>query len=56
MADKQWTINCVLAGAAIQRLINEGKTKEAKKKLSELTSVLDETDVSYLLNRIKYDK
>ena len=52
MADKQWTMNCVLAGAAIQRLIDEGQIDAARKKLEELSSELDGTDVNYLMTRI----
>lgn len=53
MADNQWTMNCVLAGAAIQRLVDKGKIEEARKKLTELTSELDETTVDYLMRRIE---
>ena len=53
MADKQWTMNCVLAGAAIQRLVDEGKFPEAKRKLRELSSALDQKAVEYLLRRIE---
>jgi len=51
--DKQWTMNCVLAGAAVQRLVDEGKFTEAKKKLRELSSELDQETVEYLLRRIE---
>lgn len=52
MSDEQWTMNCVLAGAAIQRLVDEKKIDEARKKLEELTSELDAMTVDYLLDRI----
>jgi len=53
MADKQWTMNCVLAGAAIQRLVDEKKIEEARRKLIELTFDLDAMTVDYLMNRIE---
>ena len=50
--DKQWTMNCVLAGAAIQRLMDKGEIPAARKKLEELSSELDPETVKYLLHRI----
>ncbi len=52
MADKQWTMNCVLAGAEIQRLLDKGEMPAARKKLEELSSELDQETISYLLHRI----
>lgn len=51
--DKQWTMNCVLTGAELQRLVDEGKFTEAKVKLRELSSELDQETVEYLLRRIQ---
>lgn len=52
MADKQWTMNCVLAGAEVLRLVGGKKLVEAGKKLEELSSELTKEDVDYLLLRI----
>ena len=52
MSDKQWTMNCVLAGAEIQRLLDKGEMPAARKKLEELSSELDHETVMYLLHRI----
>lgn len=52
MPGKQWTMNCVLAGAAIQRLLDKGEMPAARRKLEELSSELDQETISYLLHRI----
>lgn len=52
MRDKQWTMNCVLTGAAVQRLMDKDDIPAAKKKLEELSSELDPETVKYILHRI----
>lgn len=52
MSGKQWTMNCVLLGATIQRLLDKGEIPEARHKLEELSSELDQETVDYILHRI----
>ncbi len=53
MSDPAWTMNCVLAGAKADRLLKEGKEKEARTLLQELSSELTPSNVEYLLFRLK---
>ena len=48
-----WTMNCVIAGATVCKLIQELKLKEARELLAGLTSELTPNEVDYLLNRVK---
>lgn len=52
MADKQWTMNCVLAGIKLSQLIREDRMQEAVKYLGNLTSEFSTVDVNYLLSII----
>lgn len=52
MSDKQWTMNCVLAGAEIQRILDTGDIPAARKLLQKLSSELDDETITYLLHRI----
>lgn len=47
------TMNCVIAGAKVAKLLTEGKPAEARTLLAELTSLLEPNEVDYLLNRVK---
>lgn len=51
--NKTWTMNCILTGAKVAKLLQEGKEDEARQVLSELTSEFEPQDVSYLLFRLK---
>ena len=52
MAGRQWTMNCVITGAAVLRLVMDKKLVAAGRKLEELTSELTKEDIDYLLLRI----
>lgn len=51
MADKQWTMNCILAGVELGRLLKENKLQGATDHLVNLTSELTTTDLDYLITR-----
>ena len=53
MAGKEWTMNCVLLGAKVGKLMEEGKVEEAREQLTDLTSELSVPDVIYLLRRVQ---
>jgi len=48
-----WTMNCVIAGAKVCKLVQELKLLEARELLADLTSELTPLEVDYLLNRVK---
>lgn len=50
---KAWVMNCVLLGAKVKRLLDEGKEDEARQHLKELTSEFESEDVDYLLFRLR---
>lgn len=52
MSDKQWTMNCVLAGVKVRQLVEENKLQEATDYLTNLTSELTTIDLNYLMQRI----
>lgn len=51
MADKQWTMNCILAGVEAGRLLKEHKLQGATDYLTSLTSELTTADIEYLITR-----
>lgn len=51
-ARKQWTMNCLLAGVELARLVRGNKLQEATDYLVNLTSELTTIDINYLMNRI----
>jgi len=51
--DKTWTMNCVICGAKIAKLLQEGKEDEARQELLDLTSAFDAEDLNYLMFRLK---
>ncbi|MBA7599364.1 hypothetical protein ES703_06396 [subsurface metagenome] len=53
MPDKQWTMNCILAGAEVADLLLAGEEQRAREVLTNLTSELKPEDVDYLLQRLK---
>lgn len=54
MSDIQWTMNCVLFGAKVIKLIEEGKFEEAKKKIKNLSSEFeDDIFANYLIKRLR---
>lgn len=52
-SNKTWTMNCILLGAEVARLLEEGKEAEAKEKIGQLTSEFELQDVDYLIFRLK---
>ena len=48
-----WTMNCLICGAEVKKLLNDGKTQEAKDKLSELTSEFTSIEIDYVITRLK---
>jgi len=52
MVDKQWTMNCVLAGVKVRQLVEENKLQEATDYLANLTSELTTVDLNYLMQRV----
>ena len=50
---KTWTMNCVLLGAKVRKLLDEGKEDEARQHLKELTSEFEPEDIDYLLFRLR---
>ena len=48
-----WTMNCVLFGAKIIRLIEAGKLDEAKNEIKNLTSEFDDKTADYLIMRLQ---
>lgn len=53
MADKQWTMNCILAGAKVADLLLTGDEVKAREVLVNLTSELKPEDIEYLIHRLK---
>ena len=53
MSDLQWTMNCILFGTEIIKLVKEGKDKEVKDELKNLTSEIDDQTAEYLLTRLE---
>lgn len=53
MNDLTWTINCVLFGAKVIKLIRDGKNKEAIEEIKNLSSEFDNTWADYLVRRLK---
>jgi len=51
--DKQWTINCILAGAEVFNLLIADKVEEAEDKIRNLTSEFTPEDVRYLMFHLK---
>ena len=51
--DLQWTMNCLLAGAKLRRLVMKADTEGARELLRNLTSELDEPTIEYILKRVK---
>ena len=49
---KAWTMNCVLLGATVKTLLDEGKEDTAREHLKELTPEFDPKDVEYLIFRL----
>ena len=54
--DEQWTMNCILAGAMISKLLEQGKEEDVRGYLENLTSELTPEDINYLIFRLKTDK
>ena len=52
MSNLTWTMNCILFGAKIIKLINEGKKQEALSEIKNLSSEFDDTSAEYLVNRL----
>jgi len=52
MADKQWTMNCILAGVEVAQLVRENKLQGATDYLTNLTSELTTVDIEYLMKRV----
>ena len=48
-----WTMNCILFGAKIIKLVQEGKEKEALDEIKNLSSEFDDQTAQYLLMRLK---
>ena len=48
-----WTMNCVLFGAKIIKLIREDKEIEAVAEVKNLSSEFDDTSARYLVERLK---
>ena len=42
MSDLTWTMNCILFGARIIKLVGEGKDEKVKDELKNLTSEIDD--------------
>lgn len=61
MTDKTWTMNCVITGAKVAQLLNEGKAlqlysqyyNQALEVLTCLTSALSPHEAEYLLWRVE---
>lgn len=51
MADKQWTMNCILAGIEVGRLLELGDFDKVRDYLKNLTSELAPNDIEYLITR-----
>jgi len=52
---KLWTMNCVLAGAKVQRMLDKGEEEAVRNYLRNLTSELEPQDVEYLIMRLKWE-
>ena len=53
MSDISWTMNCILFGAEIIKLVKDGKDEQALDRIMGLSSTLDEETARYLLIRLK---
>ena len=53
MSDLSWTMNCILFGAEIIKLVKDGKDEQALDRIMGLSSTLDEETARYLLIRLK---
>jgi len=51
--DRQGTINCILVGVTIGKLLEQGKEEEAKGHLERLTSDLTPEDIDSLIFRLR---
>lgn len=51
MANKQWTMNCILAGIKVGRLLDLKEFDEVRAYLKSLTSELTPNDIEYLITR-----
>uniref|UniRef100_A0A6H2A1W2 Uncharacterized protein n=1 Tax=viral metagenome TaxID=1070528 RepID=A0A6H2A1W2_9ZZZZ len=47
-----WTMNCVLFGAKVIKLIKDGKQQEAVAEIKNLSSEFDDTSATYLAKRL----
>lgn len=52
MADKEWTMNCILAGVEAGLQVKANKLQKATECLANLTSELTTLDIQYLLTRV----
>ena len=52
MSGLAWTMNCVLFGAKIIKLVKEGKKEEAIAEIKNLSSEFDDTSAAYLAERL----
>lgn len=52
MIDLTWTMNCVLFGAKIIKLIQEGRKQEALAEIKNLSSEFDDVSANYLIMRL----
>ena len=50
--DKAWTMNCVLAGANVQRMLDKGE-EAVRDYIRNLSSELEPVDIEYLMRRLK---
>lgn len=53
--DNEWTINCVLFGAVLFKLLSQGQVtqEDAIAQIKDLSSSLRDGEVSYLLTRLQ---
>ena len=52
MSNLTWTMNCILFGIKVAKLIKEGKEKEALAEIKNLSSEFDDVSANYLIERL----